>query len=211
MFTGIVEQVGYVEFISFKPEGRRIGVSCHFQDVKVGDSVAVNGVCLTVVSVKENLLEFDVSYETLRRSNLGSLTRGMSVNLERALQVGGRLGGHILYGHVDFCGKLRHLRKVGDFWHMEVEIPTEWSLYFVEKGSVGIDGISLTVNEVREDTITITVVPHTYNNTNLKSKKVGDLLNVEVDVIGKYIINYIRKHRGGRLEKLIEGFLGELL
>ncbi|RMH05286.1 MAG: riboflavin synthase [Aquificota bacterium] len=202
MFTGLVERVGRVEGL----QGGRLTLRAGFEDVRLGDSVSVNGVCLTVVDIRGELLSFDLSEETLRRSNLGLLKRGDLVNLEPALRLSDRLGGHILQGHVDFTAPIRSFTKKGEHWELVVEIKEEYRVYFVEKGSVGIDGISLTINSVMDKLISMNIIPHTYENTNLRAKKVGDLVNVEVDIIGKYVVNYLRRNDVSGLQRLFEGF-----
>ncbi|MCS6958235.1 MAG: riboflavin synthase [Aquificaceae bacterium] len=200
MFTGLVEQVGSVESL----KGSRLAIRASFEDVKIGDSVAVNGVCLTVVSINKNLFEFDLSEETLSRSNLRFLKSGDLVNLERALRPSDRLGGHILQGHVDFTTPIIQLIQRGQHWSLSVRIKEGYEPFFVEKGSVGIDGISLTINSIEGNIISINIIPHTYKNTNLRIRKPGDLVNVEVDLIGKYVVNYLKKVKGGSLQSMLE-------
>ena len=202
MFTGIVEQVGSVESL----KGGRLVIRASFEDVKIGDSVAVNGVCLTVVSINKNLFEFDLSEETLSRSNLRFLKSGDLVNLERALRPSDRLGGHLLQGHVDFTAPIVQLTQRGQHWSLSVRIKEGYEPFFVEKGSVGIDGISLTINSIEGNIISINIIPHTYRNTNLRIRKPGDLVNVEVDLIGKYVVNYLKKFKGSSLQSMLENF-----
>ncbi len=203
MFTGLVERVGRVEAL----RGGRLVLDAGFEDVVVGESIAVNGVCLTVVKIDRNILEFDLSEETLSRSNLRFLKRGDYVNLERALKLSDRLGGHILQGHVDFTSPIVKLQKTGEHWSLVVEIKPGYEMYFVEKGSVGIDGISLTINKVERRFIYINVIPHTYQNTNLRFRKIGDMVNVEVDIVGKYVVNYLQRLKGGNLQSLLDNLL----
>ncbi|WP_461828818.1 riboflavin synthase [Aquifex sp.] len=193
MFTGLVEEVGKVISLKKSPEGAVLTVETSLGDINIGDSVAVNGACLTVVEIKQNKVSFELSPETLERTNLGLLKTGDFVNLERALRVGDRLGGHIVQGHVDFTARITSFKNLGKHRELIIEIPHGWEKYFVEKGSVALDGISLTVNTVQGNKISINIIPHTYQHTNLKYKKVGDLLNVETDVIGKYVISYLER------------------
>ena len=160
-----------------------------------------------MVKIDRNILEFDLSEETLSRSNLRFLKRGDYVNLERALKLSDRLGGHILQGHVDFTSPIVKLQKTGEHWSLVVEIKPGYEMYFVEKGSVGIDGISLTINKVERRFIYINVIPHTYQNTNLRFRKTGDMVNVEVDIVGKYVVNYLQKLKGGNLQNLLDNLL----
>lgn len=200
MFTGLVERVGWVEEL----RGGRLVLRASLEDVKLGDSIAVNGVCLTVVNISGERLHFDLSEETLSRSNLRFLRREDPVNLERALRLSDRLGGHLLQGHVDFTAPIVSFKRMGEHWELRVKIEREYTVYFVEKGSVGLDGISLTVNSIEGDIITMNIIPHTYENTNLKYRRVGDRLNVEVDVLAKYVINYLRKLKAGSLQEKLE-------
>lgn len=188
MFTGLVEEVGKIKSVERGGSLLKIECSKVIEDVKEGDSVAVNGVCLTVVAVGDNCLSFDVSPETLKRSNLSRLRTGSAVNLERALRVGDRLGGHILQGHVDTVVRVLGMRRErGGFYRFSFELPYNFRTLVVEKGSIGIDGISLTVAEVKGNAFSVAVIPHTYENTNLRERKVGDRVNVEFDIIGKYV------------------------
>ena len=205
MFTGLIEKIGKVLDIKLSSKGALLTVESEFEDVKIGDSIAVNGACLTVVKVGNKAISFDVSPETLKRTNLGLLKRGDCVNLERALKVGDRLGGHIVQGHVDFTAPIRRFTFLGEHYELVVDIPEDSKDFIVEKGSIALDGISLTVNYVKGSSVYINIVPHTYNNTNLKFKKAGDLLNVELDIIGKYIVNYLKRKR--EKEDILKEFL----
>ncbi len=209
MFTGLVEEIGKVTYFKKSPEGALLTVETTLVDIKIGDSVAVNGACLTVVEVKQGKISFELSPETLERTNLKFLKIGDFVNLERALKVGDRLGGHIVQGHIDFTAKITSFRNLGKHRELIIEIPPGWEKYFVEKGSVALDGISLTVNTVQGNKVSINIIPHTYENTNLKFKKVGDLLNVETDIVGKYVVNYLEKFssRDSSLEEKLKNLL----
>ena len=206
MFTGLVEDLGEVISLVKTTGGGKLAIRTILEDIRVGDSVAVNGTCLTAIEVKENIITFDVSPETFRRTNLGLLSRGDRVNLERALRADSRLGGHFVLGHVDFTSRILSFRNLGEHRELVIEIPAEWRKFFVEKGSVAVDGISLTVNYIREGSISINVVPHTFQNTNLKFRKPGDKVNVEADIIGKYVVNYLSREEGGLEDKLRELF-----
>ena len=202
MFTGLVEEVGEVVSLRTGQSGGVLEVKSSLGDIKVGDSVAVNGACLTAVEVKDGLVAFELSPETMKRTNLKNLRSGDLVNLERALRADSRLGGHFVLGHVDFTASIVSFRNLGDHRELIVEIPPDQRKFFVEKGSVAIDGISLTVNYVRGETISINVITHTYENTNLRIKRPGDLVNVEVDILGKYVVTYLMGKEGGLEEKL---------
>ena len=189
MFTGIIEEIGTVKSIQKSSEYATIAISAEkiMDDVRIGDSVAVNGVCLTATTVSSKGFTADIMAETLRRSSLGSLSVGSRVNLERAMLAGGRFGGHIVSGHIDGTGTIKNLSKEGNaIW---VTIATDISIlkYIIEKGSIAIDGISLTVAYVDDSVFKVSIIPHTQDETTLTSKKVGDTVNLENDIIGKYV------------------------
>jgi riboflavin synthase len=195
MFTGLVEEVGEVASLKKSSKGAYLTVKCSkvLEGTKVGDSVAVNGACLTVVEVGKENLSFFVSLETLNRTNLKFLRSGSPVNLERALRLGDRLGGHLLLGHVDATTKITAVKREGESFLFKFQLPKRFSHLVVEKGSVGIDGISLTVANLTADSFQVAVIPHTLKETNLKFRKAGDLVNVEFDVIGKFVERMVRK------------------
>jgi riboflavin synthase len=155
--------------------------------VQLGDSINVNGVCLTVAKIKGQAVELDLSQETLQRTVLGELKEGDEINLERALKVTDRLGGHIVTGHIDGIGVIVDKRKERDFFQLRLKIPESVSRYVVQKGSIAIDGISLTVNEYQGGEVQITLIPYTIEKTTLKDKKAGDRVNLEADILGKYV------------------------
>jgi riboflavin synthase len=190
MFTGIIEELGAVDHLEPRASGSRLRVRAPLVStgLRAGDSVSVNGVCLTVVDPQASTFDADVAPETLRRSSLGVLRPGSPVNLERALQAGARLGGHIVQGHVDGTGEVVSLEPLGseNYW-LRVSVPPELDRYFVYKGSVAIDGISLTVAEIEGGVMSVTVIPHTWANTNLRSRRPGDVVNLETDVLAKYV------------------------
>ena len=189
MFTGIIEELGAVGSIEFDGENARvvIGASAVTEGTRNGDSIAVNGVCLTALDVAEHSFAADVSRETLDRSTLRSLTPGSRVNLERAVTPATRLGGHIVQGHVDGRGAFAGAVMDGDFWTVTIGFPAEFAKYLVYKGSVAVEGISLTVAALREADFDIAVIPKTWELTNLSTIKPGDAVNLEADVIGKYV------------------------
>ena len=189
MFTGIIEETGTIESITKGIKSAIITVIADkvLENTKIGDSIAVNGVCLTVTSINGNKFNADVMAETIRRSSLGSLKHGSKVNLERAMAADGRFGGHIVSGHIDGTGTIRSLVKEDNaVW---VEIATTYKLlkYIVEKGSITIDGISLTVAKLTNDSFSVSVIPHTGKETILLDKKPGDIVNLENDIVGKYV------------------------
>ena len=185
MFTGIVEEVGYISAIGQDS----ITISCKdvLSDIKIGDSIAVDGVCLTVTSFNASSFVADVSYETKKVTKLGSLKQSSPVNLERALLVSSRLGGHIVSGHVDCTAKVLELKKKDSFYELSIKLPEGYAQYYIKKGSVTIDGISLTIADVLNTVIKVAVIPHTYNSTNLSSLTAGDSVNIEFDILAKYV------------------------
>jgi riboflavin synthase len=195
MFTGIIEEVGKVVDLRMLAKGAVIAVSCRrvLEGLRIGDSVAVNGVCLTAVEKSSGAFKADVSEESLERSSLGGLKRGSEVNLERALSLGSRLGGHIVQGHVDGVGNLKALRESGEGRVFIFSLPASIEGYLVEKGSIAIDGISLTVSGLGDGEFSVAAIPHTIDGTNLKGIKAGDVVNLEVDIIAKYVRRYLER------------------
>ena len=185
MFTGIVEEVGTVRRVG----GGTLSIDAEeiLTDVRLGDSIAVNGVCLTVTSFDKNHFEADVMPETVRRTSFAELRKGSPVNLERALTLASRLGGHIVSGHIDGVGTVTDLRREGNALLLKVAASPALLRGIVEKGSVALDGISLTVAAVTEETFTVSLIPHTREVTNLRAKRTGSRLNIETDIIGKYV------------------------
>lgn len=195
MFTGIIEEIGKVENIIKNTHSFKLIVKCKkvIQDVSVGDSIAVNGACLTVTEFGENSFSADVTSETMRRTAFSLLQIGTEVNLERALSFNGRLGGHIVLGHVDCCGKIISERKDENAVHIKIEMEEKWFKYIIEKGSIAVDGISLTISEKRGKTFIVTIIPHTGIKTTLLNKKVGDMVKLECDYLGKFVEQLINK------------------
>lgn len=189
MFTGIIEGVGTVRSIRRKGDGAEIEIGCDFdlERTNVGESIAVNGCCLTITSRLGKAFWADVSAESLRVTNLGDLKKNDPVNLERALQVGSRLGGHIVQGHIDGVAAITEVIKHGESTDITISIPEGLSRYIVEKGSVTVDGVSLTVTRCYDDKFTVSIIPHTKLKTTFLSHQVGDTVNLEVDIIGKYV------------------------
>jgi riboflavin synthase len=170
----------------------------------------VNGACLTLVSLAPQGFTVEVSPETIQRTNLGDLKEGDHVNLERALRLSDRLGGHLVSGHVDGTGTLNRKTKEGDFWHMNITAPQEVMRYVIEKGSIAVDGISLTVNQCQDKDFIITIIPFTVSHTNLKERKIGERVNLEADLIGKYVEKFVslKKEKGINKDLLAEqGFM----
>jgi riboflavin synthase len=190
MFTGIVEELGTVASIDVKPAGARLRVRCGsvLSDATEGSSIAVNGVCLTALDIQADSFAADLAPETLRRTNLGDLREGSLVNLERPLLATGRLSGHVVQGHVDGTGEFVALESLGDGnWWLKIRIPEELDRYVVYKGSLAIDGISLTVAAVENRIVSVTIIPHTYELTTLRGYRPGDRVNLECDILAKYV------------------------
>ena len=194
MFTGIVEELGSIRSVHRGQHSSVLSIAAKdfLSDLKVGDSVAVNGVCLTATTVDSGGFTADVMHETLNRSSLGSLTVGSHVNLERAMAANGRFGGHIVSGHIDGTGTITALRKDDNAVWYTISASQELLRYIVEKGSIAIDGISLTVAEVGDSWFSISAIPHTVAVTTLGEKRPGDTVNLENDVIGKYVEKLLR-------------------
>jgi riboflavin synthase len=188
MFTGIIEEAGEIVAIDDTEGGRRIRIAGSFADeLSHGQSIAVSGCCLTVEENDSDSFELFLSQETVERTYLGSVGIGDSVNLERAMSADGRFDGHIAQGHVDTTAQVTRIEQVGDDWTFEFSIPGECSQYIVEKGSIAVDGISLTVADRSDEEFTVAIIPATYELTNLSDKQVGDPVHIEVDVLAKYV------------------------
>ena len=185
MFTGIVEEVGVVAKIS--DNGMTVLATKVTEDLKLGDSIAVNGTCLTAVSFGRTEFSVDLSPETVRRTSLGRLSVGGPVNLERALLASDRMGGHIVQGHVDGTGRITSTKRDGDSTIFRIRVPKRLNRYIVEKGFVAVDGISLTVVKIGASSFTLAVIPYTLKNTNLAALSVGDRVNLEADILAKYV------------------------
>lgn len=189
MFTGIIEELGTVKNISLQGESGQIAIKAKkvLEGTMLGDSIAVNGICLTVTSLQPDGFTADVMAETFRRSGLGRVQAGQGVNLERAMAADGRFGGHIVSGHIDGTGTITEYREEGNAVWVTISTSPEILGLIVEKGSICIDGISLTVADLSDDSFKVSVIPHTAKETTLLRKKAGDLVNLENDVIGKYV------------------------
>lgn len=194
MFTGIVEEVGVVTDVTKIDGGTELSIQSTFGlEVHIDESISVNGVCLTVVSFDEQVFKVQCVEETLRKTNLGRLDVGSKVNLERSLTLAKAIEGHIVQGHVDTTAKITKIEKKGADVMVWVECPNEFQNYIVGRGSIALDGISLTVARDEGDRFAVAVIPYTWDYTNLKEKEEGDLLNIEFDIFGKYIVKYLEK------------------
>jgi riboflavin synthase len=215
LFTGLILELGEITSINRKSGGAVLSLKSNeiASTAKLGDSIAVNGVCLTVVKSGRKELSFDLSDETLRSTNIGSLNKGDAVNLEPSLSPDSKIGGHFVTGHVDTVGKIRSRVQSGDMLKFEIEAPSKVTDFLVEKGSVAVDGISLTVVDIIKDSFTLVIIPHTAKLTTLGFKGAGDSVNIEVDILGKYVAKFLqrREDKDSRFMKtLMEGgFINE--
>ena len=213
MFTGIIEELGTVKRIQSGQESMEIVVQTSkiLEDVHLGDSISVNGVCLTVTRYTQEEASFDVMPETFKSTNLNRLSKGSPVNLERSMKADGRFGGHMVSGHVDGLGTITNKKAESNAVYYDIELSPELLDYFVYKGSVTVDGTSLTVFGVSEKGITISLIPHTMEHTILGNKGVGDQVNIEIDMLGKYVVNFLTKQFGSdkKASSITESFLQE--
>jgi len=197
MFTGIVEGIGEVK--SIRRSGAEavciLRVPAFFSDCHPGESIAVDGVCLTITDIKGELFTLDISAETLNRSTLGRLKQGEMINLERALRLSDRLGGHLVSGHVDGTGIIEKIERFQRSWIIHICLDQSLSRYLIDKGSIAVDGISLTINRCMKASFDVTIIPQTANNTTLFQKEVGDRVNIEIDLISKYVEKFFLNDR----------------
>jgi riboflavin synthase len=194
MFTGIVEETGVVQAVEEDDDGLRVRLETTFDDLTTGQSISVSGACLTVEDFGDGWFEMFLATETVDRTYLGGLEPGDEVNLERALPADGRFDGHFVQGHVDGTGEVEAVESLGEDWRFSFSLPPELSRYVVEKGSISIDGISLTVAALEGDTVDVAIIPETYELTTLSEKEPGDPVHLEVDVVAKYV------------ERLVDGY-----
>jgi riboflavin synthase len=206
MFTGIIEEIGEVFQIQQGAKSLKIKIKASkvIEDVSVGDSIAVNGICLTVCEFNDNTFSADVMAETIRKSSMSGLKMGSRVNLERAMSANGRFGGHIVSGHIDGIGKIENIKPEDNAIWFTISTTKDLSKYIVKKGSIAIDGISLTVADVKGDVFKVSIIPHTAKETILSIKKSGDVVNLECDIVGKYIEKLINR---GETSSITKDFL----
>jgi riboflavin synthase len=202
MFTGIIEHQGTIESLALRPNGGRVRIHAPAlaHSLAVANSIAVNGCCLTVTERTKESFAADLSGETIRKTAFGAASgapkQGESVNLEQPLTAGKELGGHFVLGHVDGTGRVAHLEREGDNWWYGVEVPKDFARYIVRKGSVTIDGISLTIARWKPPVVEIAVIPYTYEHTNIRHRRPGDAVNLEADILGKYVERYLEERNG---------------
>jgi riboflavin synthase len=203
MFTGIIEGLGTITAIRPSGEGRRLAITADFNltGTKIGDSIAVSGACLTAVTLSGGRFEVDVSPETIEKTTLKHAKSGDRVNIERALSLSGRLDGHLVSGHIDGTGQIRHINKKSNAILIGFDIPETLFRYMIPKGSVAIDGISLTINACDKTGFEVSVIPHTAEITTIGLKKIGDQVNIETDMIGKYVEKFLSNRQDSLSEK----------
>lgn len=210
MFTGLIIEMGEIVSVKMRSGGAVLSLKAGeiAPDAKLGDSISVNGVCLTVIEKNSGMLSFDLSDETLHSTNMGRLKKGDRVNLEMSLSPDSKIGGHFVTGHVDAVGTMRSKADTGDMLKIEINAPAKVMNLLVEKGSVAVDGISLTVVDVLNDSFTVVIIPHTAKLTTIGFKGAGDTVNIEADILGKYVAKFLNKDGGkdlGLMKALTEG------
>ncbi len=202
MFTGIIEEKGRITAINRGQKSARMTIAASkvLEGTKLGDSINTDGVCLTVTAMDDKTFTIDMMHETLTRSALGELSVGDAVNLERAMQVNDRFGGHIVSGHIDGTGVIQSISRIDIAYWVVIRAPGEILRYIVDKGSIAIDGISLTVAELKSDTFSVSLIPHTKQETTLLSKRPGTKVNLENDLVGKYVEKLLNPHQKGKID-----------
>lgn len=214
MFTGITEEIGKVSNVSFHGNSGKITIEADtvLEGTKTGDSISVSGVCLTVTELSKKTFTADIMAETYRRSSLKEVRKGGEVNLERAMPANGRFGGHIVSGHIDGCGTIAEIKREENALWFFIKAAPDVLRFIVEKGSIAVDGISLTVARVSEDDFAVSIIPHTLSHTALREKKSGSIVNLETDIIGKYVEKLMNAKKGGSVTKeflFANGFFAE--
>jgi riboflavin synthase len=206
MFTGLILELGEIAALEEKAGSARLSVkACEVvTDTAIGDSISVNGICLTVTAVDKKIIFFDVSYETLKNTNLESLKKGERVNLEPSLKPSSKMGGHFVTGHIEGTGKIRSKTISGNAVRIEIEAPEDILKYLIEKGSVAVDGISLTVVDVFKDAFCVVIIPHTAKLTTLGFKAAGNTVNLEPDILAKYVEKFVRPNSGSSLLSVLK-------
>ncbi len=216
MFTGLVEEIGKISKITKGSNSYQFGIQTKkvLNDLKLGDSVATNGACLTVVEISNTSFTVDIMAETVKRTNFSQMRIGDKVNLERAMRLSDRLGGHLVSGHIDGIGKISHIQKEDIAHIINIEAPNEVLSQMLNKGSIAIDGVSLTIINVSDKDFQVSIIPHTAHETTLLIKKAGDFVNLETDLIGKYVLNFLRTDKNknvtqAKASKVSMDFLAE--
>lgn len=208
MFTGLVQELGTIQSITQNAEGKEFIIKAPglIKDIQIDDSVATNGVCLTATKIQGDTFKVQAVHMTLQKTSIGALKTNDRVNLELSLRPNDRLGGHFVQGHVNALGKIKQISTTGETWEMEVGFPAELRKYMISEGSVALDGISLTIARLTSESLTVAIIPHTLEKTTLSRKKVGDSLNIEVDMLAKYIENFLRFNKDNKSEEWAKNF-----
>lgn len=208
MFTGLIQELGTIQSISSNAEGKEFIIKAPslIKEIEIDDSVATNGVCLTATAIQGDCFKVQAVHMTLVKTSLGALRPGAPVNLELSLRAQDRLGGHMVQGHVNALGKVKAIKTIGENWEIEVSFPPELRKYMISEGSITLDGISLTIARLTNQTLTVAIIPHTLEKTTLSAKKIGDVLNIEVDMVAKYIENFLRFDKDSRKEEWARNF-----
>jgi riboflavin synthase len=212
MFTGIIEEIGKIEKITPIAGGITLNLKAEkiLEDIRVNDSVCIDGVCLTVTKSDKNSFWVDAVGATLDKSTFNRIRAGALVNLERSVRLSDRLGGHLVQGHVNGIGTISEIKKLGENYLVKILIPDELEKYLIKEGSIAINGISLTIADLNSNEISISIIPHTWQNTNLKDKKVNEKVNVEIDILAKYVEKLLEKRSGNSDKNITESWLKEL-
>jgi riboflavin synthase len=212
MFTGIIEEIGKIEKITPIAGGLRISVKAEkvFDDIKINDSICVDGVCLTVTNLDKNSFWVDAVGATLEKTSFDFIKADTYVNLERSVRLNDRMGGHLVQGHVNGIGIISEIKKLGENYLVKIIVPDELEKYLIKEGSVAINGISLTIADVSKNEISISIIPHTWQNTNLKYKKLNDKVNVEIDILAKYVEKLLTKVNNSSNKNITESWLKEI-
>lgn len=208
MFTGLIQEVGTIVSVTQNTEGKEFVIKAPnlIKDIQIDDSVATNGCCLTATEVKGDTFKVQAIHMTLQKTSIGFLKPNDKVNLELSLRPHDRLGGHFVQGHVNALGKIKQIKRMGENWEIEVSFPADLRKYMISEGSISLDGISLTIAKLTPETLTVAIIPHTLEKTTLGTKKIGDHLNLEVDMIAKYIENFLRFDKGARKDEWAKNF-----
>ncbi len=208
MFTGLIQEVGTIVSVTPNAEGKEFVIKAPnlIKEIQIDDSVATNGCCLTATKITGDTFKVQAIHMTLSKTSVGHLKPNDKVNLELSLRPHDRLGGHFVQGHVNALGKIKQIKTMGENWEIEVSFPQDLRKYMISEGSVALDGISLTIARLTADSLTVAIIPHTLENTTLGTKKVGDHLNSEVDMIAKYIENFLRFDKGPKRDEWAKNF-----
>jgi len=212
MFTGIVEEIGKIEKSTPIAGGFEIKIKAErvLEDININDSICIDGVCLTVINANKKSFWVDAVGATLEKTTFNQIQQNTFVNLERSVRLSDRLGGHLVQGHVNGIGTITEIKKLGENYLLKINIPENLERYLIKEGSIAIDGISLTIADLNKNVISISIIPHTWQNTNLKTKKVNDIVNVEIDILAKYVEKLLSKENISSGKNISEGWLKEI-